>query len=197
MLLPRRIAQARLLRTATESIARLGIGQVLMLAAFVVGFAVVFWPTFVWMAERFDASDSYYSHGWIIPFAVGWLIWQRRQSLWRFAPQADARGLWLLVPALLVHTAATWLHIGFISGGAMMATIWGLVWTLWGWRTVTALRFPLLFLLFMVPVPSILLIATSFKMKLLAASWATQRRCAYHALGFLGTHDSKSPAAAP
>ena len=137
-------------------------------------FALLFWPTFVWMAQRFDAADSFYSHGWLVPFASGWLIWQRRDRLSRCDIRSSFAGFWILIPSLVLHLGATWWHIGFASGLAMIGAVYGLVWTVWGWPVVWALRFPLLFLLFMVPMPGILLLAISFKMKLLAAAWATQ-----------------------
>ena len=141
---------------------------------FVAAFVLLFWPTFAWMAERFDAHDSFYSHGWLIPVASGWLIWQRRDRLQRLMPQASFAGLWLLVPSVALHVIATWWRLGFVSGFAMVGAVWGLVWTVWGRQVLHAVRFPLLFLLFMVPLPGVLLIATSFKMKLMAASWSAQ-----------------------
>ena len=131
------------------------------------------WPTFAWMAERFDAHDSFYSHGWLVPLASGWLIWQRRQVL-RTVPLAGSfAGLALLLPSLAVLVLANWWRLGFVGGFALLGVVWGLVWTWWGWPLMRALRFPLLFLLFMVPLPGVLLIAISFKMKLLAAAMAT------------------------
>jgi len=135
-------------------------------------FLLIFWPTFVWMAQRFDAADSFYSHGWLIPFATGWLVWQRRNRL----PTQRLGSFWglaLLIPSLVVHTLATWWRLHFVSGFAMLGVVWGLVWTLWGAQMLWQLRFPLLFLLFMVPLPGILLIFISFKMKLFAAMLAT------------------------
>lgn len=133
-----------------------------------------FWPTLIWMAERFSAPDAFYSHGWLIPPVSAWLIWQRRETLSRLAPRASYAGLALLVPSLLLHTVATWWRIGFLGGFAMVGVIGGLVWTLWGRQVLWALRCPLAFLLFMVPLPSVLLLATSFQMKLMAAHWATR-----------------------
>ncbi|MBI4355962.1 MAG: exosortase/archaeosortase family protein [Candidatus Omnitrophica bacterium] len=140
----------------------------------------LFWPTWRWMAERFAAHDSFYSHGWLVPLASAWLVWQRRQILQRLPQRPSAAGLGLLIPALAIHVLASWWQVGFASGLAMVAALWGLVWTLWGGRVIWALRFPLLFLLFMVPLPGVLLIATSFRMKLVAATLAT------HALRLLG-----------
>ena len=136
-------------------------------------FISLFWPTFTWLTERFDAPDSFYSHGWLIPLASGWLMWQRRAQ-WQSCPQTPSfRGLLLLVPSLLVHLIANSLNLHFVSGFAMLGVVWGLVWTCWGWQRLWRWRFPMLFLFFMVPLPGVLLISISFKMKMWAATLAT------------------------
>ena len=146
-------------------------GYALLIIPFLVAFGILFWPTFTWMAERFDAHDSFYSHGWLIPFASSWLVWQRRVRLSQLPSRAGSFwGLALLIPAVIVHVFASWWGVHFVSGFAMIAAVWGLVWTAWGPGVLWAIRFPLLFLLFMVPLPGVLLIAISFKMKL-AAAW--------------------------
>ncbi|MBI2093509.1 MAG: exosortase/archaeosortase family protein [Candidatus Omnitrophica bacterium] len=158
----------------------LGIRPLAWTAAFLGILAVLFWPTFTWMAERFEAHDSFYSHGWLIPFASGWLIWQRRKQLAAIPKQPTFSGLLLLVPSLTVYLVTSWIQVHFMAAFALLGVLWGLVWVLWGWPVFRALRFPLLFLLFMVPLPGILLIAISFKMKMAAASLAT------HILPWLG-----------
>ena len=152
--------------TLSRRVARYAIPSV----PFVLAFGILFWPTFTWMAERFDAHDSFYSHGWLIPFASSWLVWQRRSRLSQLTLHASFWGLTLLIPTVVVHVFASWWGVHFVSGFAMIAAVWGLVWTAWGFRALWTLRFPLLFLLFMVPLPGVLLIAISFKMKL-AAAW--------------------------
>ena len=149
---------------------RLSLGWVVSFAVLLV---VFFWPTFLWMAERFDASDSFYSHGWLVPAASGWLIWQRRKPLAQIPWAPTFQGLWLFVPSLLMAGVSTWLQIGFVSGFAMLGTIAGLIWTSGGAALLKALRFPLFFLVFMVPLPGIFLIHVSFQMKLMAAQMAT------------------------
>jgi len=151
--------------------------QILILGVCVV---VVFWPTFCWMAERFDAHDSFYSHGWLIPVASAWLIWQRKATLARVPIAPSFGGLPLLITSLSIHLVANWLHIGFLSGFALLGVVMGLVWTWWGRPMLRALWFPLAFLVFMVPLPGVLLIAISFKMKLMAASLATQCLHLFH-----------------
>ncbi len=146
--------------------------KLLSLAGWAALFVLLFWPTFCWMAERFDAADSFYSHGWLIPIATGWLIWRKREALSRIPQRQSYSGLTLLVPSVLVHLIATWLSFGVISGFAMLASVFGLVWTVFGWRFLWEIRFPLLFLVFMVPLPGVVLISVSFHMKLLAATLA-------------------------
>ena len=38
-------------------------------------FIILFYPTYGHLASRFNAPDSYYSHGFLIPFVFAWLIW--------------------------------------------------------------------------------------------------------------------------
>ncbi len=148
----------------------------------IVAFVLAFWPTFRWLAERFDASDSFYSHGWLVPFASAWLIWRQRALLESIPKQGSRAALLLLALSLLMHVGATWLHLGFVSGVSMLGTLYALVAVAWGWRVFWALRFPLLFLLFMIPLPGIVLITASFHMKLMAAGLATM------CLRLLGLH---------
>ncbi len=148
---------------------RRGVWSVPHIAAFL----ALFWPTFGWMAERFNTPDSFYSHGWLVPLAAGWLLWSRRRDVRRLRLAPSLWGLSLLGPSIVVHVLAAWLSIHFLSGFAMVAAVWGLVWTLWGWPALQVLRAPLLYLLFMVPLPGVLLIAVSFAMKLQAAGLAT------------------------
>ncbi len=154
--------------------------QHLFALPFLGAWVALFWPTFVWMHARFNAADSFYSHGWLVPAAGAWLVWQQRRYLAQLSIRSSFWGLALLVPSLLVHVVATWWDLHFLSGFAMLGVLTGLVWTVWGWPMVWALRFPLAFLVFMVPLPGVLLIAISFKMKLLAATLAT------HLVSFIG-----------
>ena len=147
---------------------------------FLAALILLFWPTLVWMAEVFNKADSFYSHGWLVPLASGWLVWQRRRACDGLPVRPSYGGLLLLAPSILIHVLAHQWGVHLLSALALVTVLWGLVWTLCGRETCWALRFPLAFLLFMVPLPGILLLAISFRMKLLAASLAT------HALHLMG-----------
>ena len=147
---------------------------VLLAVPVILGFLFLFSPTFVWMVQRFEAADSYYSHGWLVPFASAWLIWNRRAELARLPLQSSYGGLLLLVPSVLLHIVAIWSRLHFISGFMLVTSVWGLVWTFWGRQAAWALRVPLAFLLFMVPLPGVVLIGASFHLKLAAAALAAK-----------------------
>lgn len=109
--------------------------------------------TFEWMWGRFEAPDSYYSHGILIPLVSLFLLWRRRSD-WR--AQIGSGSWWalaLLIPALLLHAAGVGLRIGFASGLSLWLSLVGIVWLLAGGRVLRQSAFPLGFLLFALPVP--------------------------------------------
>lgn len=138
-------------------------GTVLRLAAGFGGLALLFaWPLFD--LARFSLKEELYSHLLLIPFISGYLIWQLRAEL--PAPgQPDRRlsAIPLLASATLL--AVYWLGFGGRSGlereDALAITTLAFLFSFYGvaaWlvdpRTLRALAFPLLFLLFLSPFPS-------------------------------------------
>ncbi|MFW6119015.1 MAG: exosortase C-terminal domain/associated protein EpsI [Planctomycetota bacterium] len=135
--------------------------------------AAAFWWTFRWMAIRWDQANSYYSHGWLVPFISAYLVWRRRKELSDCPVRPSLWGPVLLLPALLVHVLASAWQVGFLSGFALLGVLGGLVLSLWGRAALRLLAFPIVFLGFMVPVPVLLVENVSFTMKILAARCAT------------------------
>lgn len=136
--------------------------------------AALFWWTFSWMVFRWDQAGSYYSHGWLILPVSVYLLYRRRSELAACPRQFCARGLYLLVPSLLLQFVATALQVGFLSGFALVGVLAGLVLTLLGRRFLRLTWFPILFLLFMVPIPDEFIKILSFKLKMVSAGVAVQ-----------------------
>ena len=118
--------------------------------------AGLFWPTLYSMIEIWDRSETY-THGYLIFPISAWLIWRLRAELARIRPHPDLRGLillaaagsaWLLADAGSVNVAAQYAFITML-----IAAIWALL----GWTFVRAAFFPLMFLLFAVPVGEFLI----------------------------------------
>jgi exosortase A len=118
--------------------------------------AGVFWPTLFSMIEVWDRSETF-THGYLIFPISAWLIWRQRDELAQVQPRPDLRGLILLAAA-----GAGWLlaDAGSVNVVAQYAFIFMLiaaVWTLLGWAFVWRAFFPLMFLLFAVPVGEFLI----------------------------------------
>lgn len=150
-----------------------GRNQILLAAAVIALLAVGFWWTVRWMVVRWDQTNSYYSHGWLVLPISAFLVYVRRRDFLSCRPVPSAWGLALLVPALLLHVAATAWQVGFLSGFALLGALGGLVLSFFGWRVLRAALFPLVFLAFMVPLPVVLVDMVSFRLKLLAARIVT------------------------
>lgn len=149
------------------------LGNVPLLPLLIALLILVYWPTFIWMNARFSEADTYYSHGFLVPFVFLYLIWMRRDDLKNSTIKPSNLGLILLIPALLIHLIAYLFEINFISGFSLLVTLFGLTLYLYGVGALRYLAFPILFLAFMVPLPQVMIIHISFKMKIFAAQVAT------------------------
>lgn len=147
-------------------------GMFLGLVAFGL-FIYAYHETFLWLVERYDNPDSHYSHGYLIPFICGYLVWLKRKELAELPQSSSRGGLALIIGALLVHVASVWTHTFFTSGFSMMALAIGLCLYLYGPAITRELAFPLGFLAFMFPLPMGVISAVSFPLKMMVANMGT------------------------
>jgi exosortase A len=137
-------------------------------------FLYAYHETFLWLHERYDNPDSHYSHGYLIPFICGYLIWQQRKELAELPRTSSSVGLGLIVMALLVHVVSVWTHTFFTSGFSIMVLVTGLCLYLYGTEVTKKLAFPVGFLAFMFPLPMRVISAISFPLKMLVANLGTK-----------------------
>jgi len=133
---------------------------------------VAYVPALGWMQWRWGRGSSYYSHGYLIPLVVGWLVWQQRERLAETEARGDLRAVGLVVLALglLLLLAGTFIRAFFIQGVSLVVTICGVVFFLCGKAISKRLLFPLLFTLTMVPMPMHVVEKFTFKLKMFAAA---------------------------
>ena len=136
-------------------------------------FLILFSPTYSPLFERFTARDSYYSHGFLIPFVSLYLVWRKRQLLKTIPLKPQPLGGFILAGGVLLHLVSTFLKINFISYMAIPIVLLGTSLYLGGKRLTKELLFPIAFLVFMLPLPKVLIIGIAFKMKLLATDAST------------------------
>ena len=111
----------------------------------------VFWPSLSSMAAIWWRSETF-AHGMFIPLISAWLIWRQRDRLVNIPQQSS----WIALIAVGIGTVI-WLlaqvtDIAALGQLAAVGILIALVPTLFGLRLFWALLFPLLYLLFMVPI---------------------------------------------
>ncbi|MDA9762189.1 exosortase/archaeosortase family protein [Desulfobacterales bacterium] len=118
-------------------------------------FIACYYTTFLWLHYKYDYQDSYYSHGYMIPFISAYLIYLERHKLKDLEISSSKIGLVMIVFTFLLHIVATMVDINFISGFSMFFFIVGCFLYLLGGKITRELSFPILFLLFMFPIPGV------------------------------------------
>ena len=119
----------------------------------ITSFITCFFHTFTWLDYRYSQVDSYYAHGYFVPFISVWLIYLKWDQLKNIKISSNIFGLVLILFALLIHIIAVMSDINFISGFAVFFYLAGSVLYLCGTAAFKMVIFPILFLLFMFPVP--------------------------------------------
>ena len=136
-------------------------------------FLLAYVPTLIWMWDRWFARDSYYSHGILIPIVTLFLIWQKKDELASVQKTGSKWGMGLIIVGMLMHVFASLMRVYFISGFSMLVVLVGLILFFYGFAVFKKILFPISFLVFMVPVPLVIITNISFKMKIFAAKIAT------------------------
>jgi exosortase len=138
-----------------------------ILAALVV---LLYWPILRKLViDWWD--DPNYSHGFLVPVFSGYLIWQRRTKLAALMP----RGSWAAgLPVLLLGLGLLVLgEVGaerFLGASSLIVVLAGLILLHLGPAVGRRLAFPLAYLVFAIPIPSILFYAIAFPLQQLAAA---------------------------
>jgi exosortase len=130
-------------------------------------------PTILWMWDRWFAAYSYYSHGILIPFVTLFLIWEKREALKKIPREPSIWGFRVFFLGIVLYWISAQVHVYFTSGYAMLVISAGIILYFYGQRTLRELLFPLLFLIFMIPLPLIVVAFICFKLKIIAAHLAT------------------------
>ena len=132
-------------------------------------FIIGYYDIFQWMYGRYMGADSYYSHGFLVPFVSGYLIWLKKEELAQVQKKGSWIGLLLIIIAVLIHIFGTAIYIFSVSGFSIWILIVGVSLFLYGTGVTKIIIFPLLFLLFMFPLPGAIITMISFPLKVLVA----------------------------
>ena len=116
--------------------------------------------------------DDNYSHGFLIPFITGYLIFQKRKKLSEISLNPSNFGIALIVISLLFFIIT---NIGaelFTIRFSMLLVILSTIVFLAGWEFAGVLFLPVFYLIFMIPLPAIIWNKIAFPLKIFATKMA-------------------------
>src|SRR5215218_6734517 len=122
---------------------------------------------------RFWWEDENYSHGLLMPFVIGYILWAEREKLSN--AMSRPRAVWgasavaAALLALWVGTAGAEL---FTQRMSLVLLLAGVCVYFWGWRMLRALLVPLALLALAVPIPAIVFNKIAFPLQLFASQCA-------------------------
>ena len=118
-------------------------------------------------------NDDDYTHGFLIlPLAL-YFVWERREKLKGMAASPSLLGAGLLAVGLLMLVVGSVGAELFLQRFSLVVVLAGLVWLILGGAFLRELVFPIAFLVFMIPLPAIVMNAIAFPLQLFAAQSAT------------------------
>lgn len=138
---------------------------------FVASLALVYVPALMSMAQVWREVD-YYSHGFLVPVVAVWVANSLTRRLARLPRERDARGLLVIVAALLLNLWGVLSGSAFISGIGFVGAVAGATLYLCGLSWLRTLAFPVGFLAFMVPLPEAWITPVVVQLQLIASGVA-------------------------
>lgn len=140
----------------------------------IVAAAIVFayWGVLVRLGG-FWWEDENYSHGLLMPFVIGYILWTERDRLARIEKRpAILLGGGAVIAALLALWAGTAGAELFLQRTSLVLLLAGVALYFWGFRLLRALLVPLFLLALAIPIPAIVFNKIAFPLQLFASRCA-------------------------
>lgn len=121
------------------------------------GLASVYLPTYWMLANTIWATDEQF-HGAIVLMVVIWLCWEQRNTFFagKYSPR-PLSGSVLLFIGLMLYVVGRSQEILLFEVGSQIPVFAGILLLIHGYSSLRSAWFILLFLIFMVPIPSIII----------------------------------------
>jgi exosortase len=119
------------------------------------------------------SHDPDFSHGFLIPLISLYLVWQRSDELQTLTVSPRNFGSIVIIGGLLLLIVGNLASESFTQRFSLLVVLSGIIIYLLGWQHLKLLAFPIAFLIFMIPIPSILMQKITFPMQLFASQVAT------------------------
>ena len=118
-------------------------------------------------------QDPDYSHGFLVPLFVGYVLYQRRHKLQHVQLGPNNLGFPVMLGAIVLLLAGTLGAELFVSRSSLLFLLGGMLLFFTGWKMLRAVAFPLAFLVLMIPLPALIYNQVTFPLQLLASRLAS------------------------
>ena len=135
-------------------------------------FVFCYFNTFIWLNHKYQGSESYYSHGYLVPLVSAYLIYQLKDRISALSLSTAPLGLIIVILGLAVHIFGVMGDVNFVSAFSMVLYLTGCALFLLGREITKIIAFPLFFLLFMCPVPDAYLDMVALPIKSAATTFS-------------------------
>lgn len=151
----------------------LGVGFGVILGTILLGLlATLYYEIFAGLLYDWD-HDPNYSHGFIVPFMSAYFVYERWGQLQTLPIRPSILGIPLLlfgVTMLIIGSVGAELFAQRVS---FIVVLTGLILFILGKRILMTLSLPLVFLIFMIPLPAIVVNTIAFPLQIFAAQTAS------------------------
>ena len=138
-----------------------------------ISFSIVFHNTILKMVKDWALDDNY-SHGFLVPLIAGFMIWQKRDKLADLKINHNNWGLMVIAAGMLIYLLGNLGAELFTMRFAIVISIFGLAVYLLGWPISRRITIPILYLVFMIPLPAIIWNKLAFPLQLFAAQLSSE-----------------------
>ncbi len=130
---------------------------------------LAYWPEAYRIVDKWR-TDGNWSHGWLVPFFSLYFLHLQRDRLSRVRAQTSWVGLPCLVLSLLAYLWFLFITpMGYPRAFSLVMTLAAMVLFLGGWPVLRVVWFPIVFLLFAVPIPDEQYVRLTMPLRMLAS----------------------------
>ena len=155
--------------TSMPRLTRAELARHMWLVPLLIGLCALYLPTYLTLAHTVWASDEQ-GHGPIILAISLWLMWRQRSTFFDLEVQpAIASGSILLALGLLLYVLGRTQDIDTFEVASQILVLAAALLITKGWQALRLMAFPLFFMIFMVPLPSIFVQTVTVPLKMLVS----------------------------
>ena len=132
---------------------KLTVSNAIVALAIIVCFNLAYFPVWKRLLTFWIESEDY-SHGFLILPISLYILWRKRYTLEQIPKKPSPWGISILGLSLLVYIFSEMAGIFTVASTSMLVTLAGIIVYMQGFGTLRTLSFPLLLLVFMIPIPA-------------------------------------------